>query len=815
MSDGTLSTNTVPAESAAAFSARLGIAPDAPASGGLPLAGRSEVPRLAEDGASEETVALDQPRALETLAAYIRKVFRQNATARQTSRVDERMRETKLSLDEQYNERDRALIEAVNAPELYFGFDGVKFRAGVASLSEIEAIGQGKCWTLAPTPWPDMPKRVKDAALELAMEDVQELLRLCVALVKSGRKKPEELQGMLPPPAHMEMRTQEASEEARRKEKEVAEKACERMEARIDDQFTEGRFEPSLQKAIQYASAYGTAVVYGPTPRARTKVVGEDRPDGRREIKTELSTEPEYEVVSPLDCYPAPGAQDIDDGPFIRKVRYSPAELAAFARSEEDGAAPWRRDAIEKILKAFPNGGVSEDAWMDWSLVDLETDATLVGSNTCQIEGLQFFGDALGGDLLAIGITKDTKGKAIRETEYYEVEAVTILDFVVCCRVTEPEIGRPLSKVVFEEKLDSWWGKGVFDLVRAPQRALNSVMRSALVNAAQSSGPLVEVDTTRFLGDLTVRPWKRFDKIPAPAGTQPDPEPFKIHNIPSNLSELLAFKANMKTDIEEFSTILSIAYGQTAGAPSGITRTASLYSMVSENSTKTLKQVARGFDRMVRRIVMKTYAWNMLYAKDESLKLGDVRCNPSGVLGYLVVEQNYNKLLQFFQMTANPTDMQLIGTKGRAFLLREIAKRLGLNPDRVIPSPEKLEEAQLLNEAKEQAALEQQEANLEATRAGTEGVEQRNAGGAGQEGGTPPSAPVQDTAEDTAATPSPAPGTNARRAQSAALRRLAQGGGAGGPGSSPSAQGTIRQTQLHPQQRAAQGAASAATRRGA
>jgi hypothetical protein len=47
--------------------------------------------------------------------------------------------------------------------------------------------------------------------------------------------------------------------------------------------------------------------------------------------------------------------------------------------------------------------------------------------------------------------------------------------------------------------------------------------------------------------------------------------------------------------------------------------------------------------------------------------------------------------------TANPFDMQIVGMEGRAEVLRETAKTLDMpNPDRIVPSPEKLRLRQMM-----------------------------------------------------------------------------------------------------------------------
>jgi hypothetical protein len=58
---------------------------------------------------------------------------------------------------------------------------------------------------------------------------------------------------------------------------------------------------------------------------------------------------------------------------------------------------------------------------------------------------------------------------------------------------------------------------------------------------------------------------------------------------------------------------------------------------------------------------------------------------------------------EFLTATNNPTDMQIIGAEGRAELLREAAKNLDMNTDRIVPPTSVIK--QRLKAAAQAAAL--------------------------------------------------------------------------------------------------------------
>ena len=800
---------------ARAFEESLGVAASEPVrSVGMPLAQGTSAITLSD--ATQQPEEVEQKRPVSEIADHIRRVFRANAAHRREAGIDERMEANKLILAGKYSEREKSEIAAATGLKnpIFLRYADQTHRVNAAKLAKIIGGTSERPWTLVPTPKADVPERVKQHAVELSMEQMGKLQQLAVQLVKSGSVPPDELQDLLPSPLATAARAPQLLDEARRTEQEKAEEACDRMAQLIWDQQVEGGFLDTCRDAIEHLTSQGTCVIAGPIPRMRRVPDRIEKKDGTQTIKMRDRLFMEFEAVSPWDCYPSPGARKMTDGEFIRRVRFQPFELAQFARAKEKEAKGWRRDAVDTILSAFPNGGCREQESTKWEEYQpqLDSESSQSLSRNSDIEGLEYYGNVRGSELLSIGITKDAGGRKLVSEDYYEVDCLTIMDLVVFCRVLEPEIGRPLFKCEFFRNVDSWWGEGPVDYCRDAQRGLNATARNIVVNMAQSSGPQAVIDPLQIPGnDITMRPGKAWLLSDKPNGMPNNRKPIEFFTVPSCLGDLLQVGSYFKTASQELSATPGFTYGQTDGLAAGVTRTASVMSILSEGSMQALEYVVRSWDVMIRSIVMWMYSWNLLHHDDESVKIGDVRCDPSGVLGYALVEQNYQKLISFMQLSGNPTDMQILGAKGRAYLLRKVAESLSINLDNVIPAPEKLEEIQKFNELKEKLAAAQQKANVESTQAGTEGVEARNAAEGAEEGGTPPAAPVEEPAEDTEATPSPAPGTNARRAQAAAARRIA-GNGGDRNGLSPAARGTIAATLKNPQARALAARTAAANR---
>ncbi len=88
-------------------------------------------------------------------------------------------------------------------------------------------------------------------------------------------------------------------------------------------------------------------------------------------------------------------------------------------------------------------------------------------------------------------------------------------------------------------------------------------------------------------------------------------------------------------------------------------------------------------------MLTQLYDHNMRYADDPELK-GDVHIVARGASSLVNKENAALRRNEFLQVTGNPIDMQIVGIEGRAAILREAAKNLDMDPDKVVPPLTKL-----------------------------------------------------------------------------------------------------------------------------
>ncbi len=112
------------------------------------------------------------------------------------------------------------------------------------------------------------------------------------------------------------------------------------------------------------------------------------------------------------------------------------------------------------------------------------------------------------------------------------------------------------------------------------------------------------------------------------------------------------------------------------------------------NAAKGLRRAISNIDmRVIGPTITMAFTNEMLYNPDDSIK-GDCIVVARGAAAILIKESAQARRTQFLAATANPIDMEIIGIKGRASLLREVASAMELPVDEVVPTDEQLDERQ-------------------------------------------------------------------------------------------------------------------------
>ena len=145
---------------------------------------------------------------------------------------------------------------------------------------------------------------------------------------------------------------------------------------------------------------------------------------------------------------------------------------------------------------------------------------------------------------------------------------------------------------------------------------------------------------------------------------------------------------------DESTGIPSFSHGQTG--VSGVGRTASGISMLMNAASGSIKTVIKNVDDyLLRPIGEAFFSFNMQFDFDPSIK-GDLEVKARGTESLMANEVRSQRLMQFLQVASNPA---LQPFAKFPYIIREIAKSMDLDPDKVTNNME---------EAMRQAAMMQQ-----------------------------------------------------------------------------------------------------------
>lgn len=661
----------------------------------------------ADDARSESDKAADKEAkknpVVVTLASYIMGVYFRNRDYKQSNGTQDHLVDCwKMCLCE-YSDVEKEKLRRIGITEDMFDpITDTKRRAALSQLQDIFNSPNDRPWSIRPTPVPQVVQSVADRATERIMKELASFIGMT---------------GKIPSPRDAFMYAQNRMDEILREEMSFARTRSERMQNKIQDQFCEGGWIRAFNEMTQYLSVFGTAFIKGPIPRVEfKKKIVEDPKTGYAKAKFVSENVLTYSAVSPIDVYPSPDAVDVDDGDVCIRVRFSASDLWKFALTAKGGkrsgeVGEWIPAMVRMLLNRHPSGGVRlEDGTNDSTIRDLKGFGQTHQEDSCMMEGVEFFGNVKGTLLRDSGVIKTSEGKIIDGEDYYEVHTIVIDNVVVFCRIVNPFIGRPLSKAVFYEDVDSFWGQSIADKLVSCQRSINHSLKSLVMSMGYASSPVAYVQGVDRLIDkspdaLRMSPGKVFAFNTGILGA--NQVPVGTVNVETSLDKILATYQALIKKADDDSGIPAYTYGQNIVGGAG--RTSSGLAMLTEAANRGMKMVINSVERdVVFKNVRMTFDYNMIYDPDPSIK-GDCDIVASGVLSQILREQERSKIQSLFSLcTNNPLIAQIVGTKGITSLLRQVLKDFDLeNIDDIVPSKERAEMLEAEEDLKRIQALAQ------------------------------------------------------------------------------------------------------------
>jgi len=616
----------------------------------------------AEQATRDSAIAANNQPVMLGLAAHVQTCWQDAKRAKDF--VTPRLLSAQRVRAGQYDPAVLAEIREFGGSEEYARITANKIATAKAWLRDV-FIGQTeKPWTLAPTPKPEMPEEtMSNIKAQVAAEFV-------TLFAQSG---------MPVDPAKTAERMKQLTEAEQQRLQEQARDTSANMERAMYDQMLQGGWVEAMGEFLDDVVTFPSAHFKAPVFRKRP-VMEWGNETGRWAPQVADKVIPEFERMDPFRCFPSPGSTSPQDGYFIELVSLSRGELYDLI-----GVEGFSEDAIRMVLDEYGRGGLT-----DWTAQsDLDTRSSINGEQTRQgqstnilIDAISYSGPVQGRQLVEWGM--DIREVTDPDADY-EACVWLIGRWVIKAQLNyDPLKRRNIFKASYEELPGSYWGNALPDLLADMQGIANAGVRAMVNDMAMSSGPQVGINVDRLPAneDLTkIHPYKIWQFNESQVGS--NTKAIEFFQPQSNAGTILGVIEKAYSFADDFSLIPRVMTGDASAGSLG--RTASGISMVLNAANKGLKGVVSNIDVKIMTPQLEAlFNYNMIYNPDETIK-GDSKVVARGAVSLMQLETLQLRRNEFLVATNNPTDAQIVGPEGRAEILRETAKGLQMDVNRVIP----------------------------------------------------------------------------------------------------------------------------------
>ena len=457
--------------------------------------------------------------------------------------------------------------------------------------------------------------------------------------------------------------------------------AAKRMEKKIHDQLDESEATKQLRSAAFEMPLFGTGIMKGPM------AVDKEYPNWDKEGNyiPVTKTVPKVSYVSVWDWYPDPDAASVSDCQYsIQRHKMNRSQIRELKRRPF-----FRKDVIEAVITQ--GEGYVKKYWED-DLQDYQVD-----SGVDRFEVLEYWGVM---DMKTIEEHDIEVPEELESADELQVNIWVCNDRVIRS-VLNPfkPVRLPYYAVPYEHNPYSIFGIGLAENMDDTQTLMNGFMRMAVDNAVLSGNLIFEVDETNLVPgqDMQLYPGKVFRR----QGGAPGQALFgtKYPNVSGENLQLFD-KARQLAD--ESTGLPSFSHGQTG--VTGVGRTSSGISMLMNAAAGGIKTVIKNIDDYLLGPMGKSFFhFNMQFNFDENM-MGDLEVKARGTESLMANEVRSQRLLQFLQVGANPA---LAPWMKSQYIIREIAKSMELDPDKVTNNVEEAQ-AQAMIMQKQQAEAQAQ-----------------------------------------------------------------------------------------------------------
>lgn len=597
------------------------------------------------------------------LAGYVRGQFEIFRNHRNTQAGwSNRMLAALRSFNGQYDPQKLVEITKWGGSTVYARLIAQKCRAASSLLRDIY-LGQDIPWTLNPPKDPEVPEDIKAKIDQLVGAEAQKVAQVT---------------GQPPSPTDLADRRRNLLEQAQDAVRRKVAASARTSADKIQDMLNQGGYYHALAEFLVDLPIFPFACIKGPVVKVIPTVVW---PAGGGQPTIKQQPTLTWNRVSPFDIWFTPGVADIENANVIEKLRVTRAEL-----NDLLDLPGYNTAEIRAVLDEYGRGGLYDN----WDTTDaersvLENRENPAWNRSGMISMMEFNGNVQGRILQDYGMVVQD------ELRDYHVQVWVIGSHVIKCHMSpSPRQRHPYFITSFEKVPGTPVGNGLTDLLQDLQESANATLRSLINNISISSGPQVVINDDMLAPEENgedMYPWKRWHTRNDPM-TGGGKQPISFFMPASNAQQLIAVYQEFVSIADDVSAIPKYVGGQAGG---GAGRTASGLAMLMGNASKILQTVSANIDRDVIEGSMMQLQDMLLLTDKSGLLTGEERLTVQGVNVAIQRETLRQRQIEFLTATNNPTDLKIMGIKGRASVLRSVSTTIGMPGEEIVPPEDQIE----------------------------------------------------------------------------------------------------------------------------
>jgi hypothetical protein len=617
------------------------------------------------------------------LVHRIRRTWEIMRNHRASSGLEERLLKALRAFTGSYDPSTLAEIRKFGGSDVYARVIATKARGATALLRDIYFSG-ARPWQILATPKPTLPDDSMATAAQLLQAEVMEL----------------QAQGVQVSEAQIAERMAQLEEAIRKAEKQKADDEAKKLADMLDDILTEGEFYDALSQILVDIPYFPFVVLKGPSVRITKNVAYVDGVPVVQETPTMY-----WSRVSPFDFFWTPGVSKLDGAETCERLRWTRRDLSSLL-----GLAGWNEAAVRQVLEDYDHGLSDWVTGTDAERARYESREDPGFNSSGIIDALEYHGYASGKELIELklqGFLPEVE--ELDEHKEYAIGAWLVGNTLLKVHVNPAGVAlHPYNITSYDKVPGTPVGVALPDMLEDVQQIANSILRALNNNIGIASGPQVVVVTDRLAADADadeLYPWKRW-LVQSEAFGQASGPPLTFYQPESRAQELLSVYQQITLMADDISGIPRYVTG--SGTTGGAGRTASGLSMLMQNASKILQQVAHNIDQDIIQATLKGL-FSLLMATDAGAMFrGDEKIVVNGVTKLISKEAERMRQLEFLSLTSNPVDLQILGLTGRAELLRALAEQLNLPAAAIVPSRDEVaaRQAEMLQSTAAQAAAQ-------------------------------------------------------------------------------------------------------------